>query len=449
MPAASSFYLGKQTVQKHVDQALTEIVQADEWLLGAFHGQAMSGTGTGTNAKYKGGLSFNDYLLVTDQRVILWARGVFSRSVDAFHYDDIASVEESQGLLLGEIVSNVRGAKERMQSMVKPDVPIAARLIRDLVAKAKIGRTPPASVPTPAPLPTPQAIYILREDGAQDGPFDAAQVQQKVFTGEANPDTYVWHEGLAEWQPLSQVVRLPSLPPARPAPPTPAPAVPAAVPRAEAAVSPQPLPMEVIPSEPTQPPAPQPLHKNTGCAILLFLCISPIMVPLMWYRKWYTLRARIWITGTFLILFAIGRSQDKNGSQQSESRSPRTSAVAPTPTPQATTETQVSWSEVNSIYNLNSTNTDLQKREAWKRFKNKTVTWSGTVASVDDGFLGTTLQVKMNADTFTSDVLVSLKRSEHAKAARLHQGDRVNFSGRLVDWGTLLPISLDQGEIRE
>ena len=168
----------------------------------------------------------------------------------------------------------------------------------------------------------------------------------------------------------------------------------------------------------------------------------------MWYWGLFTKQTRIGVTvaGVFWCLCLLAGQGDQ---QRDETVAQPTRTVAPTPMITATPETQVSWNEIDSIYSLNSRNTDLQKKEEWKRFKGKKVTWNGTVASVNDGLLGTTLQVKMNADTFTSDALVSLKRSEHAKAARLHEGDRVTFSGRLVDWGTLLPVSLDQGEIIE
>lgn len=82
-----------------------------------------------------------------------------------------------------------------------------------------------------------------------------------------------------------------------------------------------------------------------------------------------------------------------------------------------------------------------------EEFKGRRVTWSGTVSSISDGWTGLTLQVKMNPDTFTSDLLIRLKRSEKSKALRLHQGERVTFTGTLRSWGTLLPITLDEGEI--
>lgn len=140
MPIGENAYIGKQVVQKHIEQAAAEILRPDEVLLGAFHGQPMSAE----IGRYKGGLSLHHYLLVTDSRVIFWGRGLIAASTDGFHHEDISSVEEARGLLLGEIVLNVHGAKERMRSMVKDDVPKAAQLIRDQIMahrRAQQGQT--------------------------------------------------------------------------------------------------------------------------------------------------------------------------------------------------------------------------------------------------------------------------------------------------------------------
>jgi len=134
-------YIGKSVVKKHIDKAVSEILEQDETLLGAFHGQAMSAEGYGLSGKYKGGLSLHDYLLVTDKRVIFWARGPIAGSTDGFLYEDISSAEEARALLLGEIVLNVRGTKERFRSMVKKDVPKAIQLIREQISKSRAKKT--------------------------------------------------------------------------------------------------------------------------------------------------------------------------------------------------------------------------------------------------------------------------------------------------------------------
>jgi hypothetical protein len=119
------------------------------------------------------------------------------------------------------------------------------------------------------------------------------------------------------------------------------------------------------------------------------------------------------------------------------------SAPAATPPP-----SEISWKEVNAIYNLQSNYTNLQKEEAWKRYKGQRVMWIGKVEGIDKGWLGGLhLQVKMNRDTFTFDLAIDLKKSEEAKAMSIHKGDIIRFTGILDTWGSLLPISISDGEI--
>ena len=53
----------------------------------------------------------------------------------------------------------------------------------------------------------------------------------------------------------------------------------------------------------------------------------------------------------------------------------------------------------------------------------------------------------MDEDTFTSDLIIRLKESDKDRASQLLKGDRVTFSGTLDEWGTIMPITLDDGEI--
>jgi hypothetical protein len=107
------------------------------------------------------------------------------------------------------------------------------------------------------------------------------------------------------------------------------------------------------------------------------------------------------------------------------------------------------WEDLDQIYNVDSKNTDLQKNELWKQFEGKRVKWKGKVTSVSNSFGSLVLQVKMNQGTFTSDIIVTLKDSESAKAIKLKQGDSVTFIATLKSWGTILPISMNEGEIVE
>jgi len=53
----------------------------------------------------------------------------------------------------------------------------------------------------------------------------------------------------------------------------------------------------------------------------------------------------------------------------------------------------------------------------------------------------------MNRNTLASDVLIRLKKSQRDKALQLRQGGYVKFTGHLDDWGSIMPITIDDGEI--
>ena len=56
------------------------------------------------------------------------------------------------------------------------------------------------------------------DSGKQAGPVDDAQLESLRLSGQIQPDTLVWHEGMANWQPFSEVK--PPEPPPISAPPT-------------------------------------------------------------------------------------------------------------------------------------------------------------------------------------------------------------------------------------
>ena len=157
--------------------------------------------------------------------------------------------------------------------------------------------------------------------------------------------------------------------------------------------------------------------------------------------------------GLFLAVCAIFAiwgtiSMQKTSSGDSVSVASSVPATPPAQTSSEAPLSDISWSEIDAIYNLKSKNTDLQKNEAWARYKGKKVSWSGTVSSVSDSLGSLSLQVKMNPDTWTSDLLITLKDSQKSRALSLKKGDSVTFTGILHRWGSLLLITLHEGEIR-
>ncbi len=124
-------------------------------------------------------------------------------------------------------------------------------------------------------------------------------------------------------------------------------------------------------------------------------------------------------------------------------------AAAPTVNPKDEIS-PIKWSELDRIYSVRSNSTDMQKEALWKDYKGKRVAWTGTVTEISKGMLGgLTLQIKMNPDTLTSDIILNLKKDQESKAINLTKDSKVSFVGTLSSYGgAILPMSLDDGEIK-
>lgn len=148
--------------------------------------------------------------------------------------------------------------------------------------------------------------------------------------------------------------------------------------------------------------------------------------------------------GLFVVL---GCSADN--SKQTAPKNEATAPKAETPAP-AEVVSNIKWEDYNKIYNTKSTATDMQKDAQWKDFEGQTVFWKGTVSDVSEGVLGgLNLTVKMDANTLTSDVLLSLKDDQKSKAMNLTKGSKVSFTGKMKSYGgAFLPLTIDNGEIK-
>jgi membrane protease subunit (stomatin/prohibitin family) len=74
------------------------------------------------------------------------------------------------------------------------------------------------------PPPPPQVQYNISVNGQQSGLFGWQQLQQMVQSGQITKDTYVWKQGMANWELAGNVQELSSLFGAVPPPPPPPPA---------------------------------------------------------------------------------------------------------------------------------------------------------------------------------------------------------------------------------
>jgi uncharacterized RDD family membrane protein YckC len=80
---------------------------------------------------------------------------------------------------------------------------------------------------TTASKTTPIMNWYYAEGGQQAGPVDDAQFEALIQSGKLTPETLVWHQGMANWQPLREArpvaaAATPNLAPVAPEVPTPA-----------------------------------------------------------------------------------------------------------------------------------------------------------------------------------------------------------------------------------
>jgi hypothetical protein len=82
-------YLGTNVSPIQVQELMYRgLLQKDETLLALFDGILFD-----ENGKHVGGLSVSDYVALTNERVITWARGLFSDIVDGFQWKDVDIIE--------------------------------------------------------------------------------------------------------------------------------------------------------------------------------------------------------------------------------------------------------------------------------------------------------------------------------------------------------------------
>ena len=87
-----------------------------------------------------------------------------------------------------------------------------------------MGQQMQGAMNTPPPMPNIQ--YHVSVNGAQAGPFNMQQLQQMAQSGQLTPQTYVWKQGMANWEFAGNVPELailfaPPAPGATPPPPPP------------------------------------------------------------------------------------------------------------------------------------------------------------------------------------------------------------------------------------
>ena len=91
------------------------------------------------------------------------------------------------------------------------------------VESAKVGAQNLMSnsgVPGPPPLPGTSTFFVA-VNGQQSGPFDLTQLQQLIANGQIQRDTFVWKQGMLNWEEAVNIVELKSFFGMVPPPPPP------------------------------------------------------------------------------------------------------------------------------------------------------------------------------------------------------------------------------------
>lgn len=107
------------------------------------------------------------------------------------------------------------------------------------------------------------------------------------------------------------------------------------------------------------------------------------------------------------------------------------------------------FNDYGQIY-CDSSSTDLQRESLFNdNYKNKYVTWSGTVSSVSLSGDKITLNVNHCPSEWGSPGATSviMKEDQKSKLVQLKEGDKVTYTARLKSYGHFLGLSADDGEL--
>jgi hypothetical protein len=168
----ADFRMGKLPAS-HVHEAQKRFLRDGEALLAIVKGRVKAHSTkadgffkTSQHETDKGGGFLYHFLVVTDRRVILWARGVFKSSIDSFDYSDITGVEHQRsGMFRGAIVLDVHGNKANFAEMHMEEAELVADMIREEKQRAKEDHRTRSSGPDSDPATQLEKLAALLEKG--------------------------------------------------------------------------------------------------------------------------------------------------------------------------------------------------------------------------------------------------------------------------------------------
>ena len=177
-------------------------------------------------------------------------------------------------------------------------------------------------------------------------------------------------------------------------------------------------------------------------SILISVLILPPINSYIEERFNFSLSRGLRITLVVILFVVYASNVPDSITQLDDVQSSTTSSIENTPAISST-----SFSEYGNVY-CDIDATDLQKETLFNdNFKNKYVKWTGEVSSVSESFDSYNLQVRHCDSTFVSDVTISMKDTQKDKLLQLREGDIVTYTAKLTRYGSILPLSADEGEI--
>ena len=107
----------------------------------------------------------------------------------------------------------------------------------------------------------------------------------------------------------------------------------------------------------------------------------------------------------------------------------------------------VTFAQIDALFGVEGTLTDLQKEAQWKRYEGKCVTWTGRLADLGEGVWGgLELGFKHKRHTLTADVQVKAPDSLKSQLMTWQKGNRYTYEATLREYGgAILPITADWG----
>lgn len=92
--------------------------------------------------------------------------------------------------------------------------------------------------------------------------------------------------------------------------------------------------------------------------------------------------------------------------------------------------------------------TALQKKTLFdEKFKGQYVNWTGEITRVAESYGNYVLNVKHCPDTWTSDISITVKKDQKDRLLQLTEGDEVTYIAKLTDFGEIMGLSANDGEI--